>query len=73
MLDIYEYLLIMTLMMRVSGGSYKSSSETTQTSHVWPLIYYQFLRCQPQLSGFFPLQILQFPIDEINLVLIQLR
>ena len=57
MVDIYDFLLIMTLMMSVSGGSYQSKSETIQTSHRWPLIYYQFLQCQLQLSGCFLQQI----------------
>ena len=67
MLDIYEYLLIMTLTMCVSGGSYQSNNETIQTFHKWPLIYSQFLQCQLQLNGSFLLQILQYLIDEIVL------
>jgi hypothetical protein len=73
MLDIYEYLLIMTLTTYVSGGSYQSNNETIQTSHEWPLIYSQFLQCQLQLNGSFLLRILLYLIDVIALRLIQLR
>jgi hypothetical protein len=55
MVDIYNFLLITTLTMSVSGGSYQSKRETIQTSHEWPLIYSQFLQWQPQLNRSFPL------------------
>ena len=55
--DIYDFLYTMILMMFVSSGSYQSKSVIIQTFHVWPLIYYQSLLCQHQLSGSFRLQI----------------
>jgi hypothetical protein len=47
--DIYDFLLIMTLMIFASGGYYQNKRETIQTSHKWPLIYSQFRQCRPRL------------------------
>jgi hypothetical protein len=73
MLDIFEFLRIMTLETCESGGLGQSNNETIQTFLKWPLIYYLSLLCQHHRSGSFLLQNSLFLTAGADLILIPFR